>query len=83
MRENRGPEARIRNAAGELLQTVERLPAFFVNVEKIAAQLTNDGLRLHPDALGGLGRGQRPSAAVWWALAAAFIALAAAFVAIS
>ena len=46
---------------GELktLRAVERLPALFADVEKIAGQLTGNGLRLHPDSLAGLGRGQR------------------------
>jgi ubiquinone biosynthesis protein len=79
MRENRGPEARLRNAAGEAMGVVERLPSLLADIEKIAAHLTSDGLRLHPDALAGLGRGQRANAGAWWALAAAFIALAAAF----
>ena len=83
MRENRGPEARLRNAAGDVLRAVERLPSLLSNVEKIAVQLTGSGLRLHPELLASFGRGQRASSAVWWTLAAAFIALAAAFLAIS
>jgi ubiquinone biosynthesis protein len=83
MRENRGPEARLRNAAGDLLHAVERLPSFLSNAEKIAVQLGSGGIRLHPESLAGLGRGQRASSAVWWALAAAFVALSAALLLIS
>ena len=83
MRENRGPEARLRNAADDVLRAVERLPSLFSNIEKIAVQLTGSGLRLHPESLAGFGRGQRASSAIWWTLAAAFIALAAAFLVIS
>ncbi|HZF36061.1 MAG TPA: 2-polyprenylphenol 6-hydroxylase, partial [Candidatus Angelobacter sp.] len=77
MRENRGPEARLRNAADDLLHAVERLPSLLSNVERIAGQLGSGGIRLHPESLAGFGRGQRASNAVWWALAAAFVALAA------
>jgi ubiquinone biosynthesis protein len=83
MRENRGPEARLRNAAGDVLHAIERLPSLLSDVEKIAGQLTGAGLRLHADSLAGFGRGQRASTAVWWTLAAAFIALAAALLVIS
>jgi ubiquinone biosynthesis protein len=83
MRENRGPEARLRNAAGDVLRAVERLPSLLSDVERIAVQLTGGGLRLHPESLASFGRGQRASSAIWWTLAAAFIALAAAFLVIS
>ena len=83
MRENRGPEARLRDAASDALRAVERLPSLLSDVEKIAVQLTSGGLRLHPESLAGFGRGQRANGVVWWTLAAAFIALVAAFLAIS
>jgi ubiquinone biosynthesis protein len=83
MRENRGPEARLRNAAGDVLRAAERLPSMLTDVERIVMQLTGGGLRLHPDSLAGLGRGQRTSNAVWWALTAAIIALAAVLLVIS
>jgi len=79
MRENRGPEARLRDAAAEAKRVVERLPSLVADIEKIAAHLTSDGLRLHPESLSGFGRAQRAGGGLWWALAAAFIALAAAF----
>jgi ubiquinone biosynthesis protein len=83
MRENRGPEARLRNAASDALRAVERLPSLLSDVEKIAVQLSNGGIRLHPESLASFGRGQRANGAVWWTLAAAFVALAAAFLLIS
>ena len=39
MRENRGPEARLRGAADELSTILERLPGLVVNVEAAAADL--------------------------------------------
>ena len=77
MRENRGPEARLRNAAEDVMRAVERLPSLLTDVERIVVQLTSGGLRLHPDSLAGFGRGQRASNAVWWALVVAVVALAA------
>jgi len=82
MRENRGPEARLRTAVGELVRTVERLPSFFSDVEKIAVRLRDGSARPNPESSAGFGQWHRPNTAVWWTLAAAFLALAAAFLVI-
>jgi ubiquinone biosynthesis protein len=73
MRENLGPEARIREAARGVLEGVERLPGFVANVERLAAIVAEKGHRLHPDTLarlidGGLGgrATARGSTVQWW-----------------
>lgn len=72
MRENLGPEARIRDAAREVMEGVERLPGFVANIERLAAIVAEKGHRLHPDTLarlidGDAGRAAaKGSAAQWW-----------------
>jgi ubiquinone biosynthesis protein len=56
MRENRGPEARLRDAAGDVMAALGRLPALVDNVEKLAAAVTKGGMPLHPDALAAIAR---------------------------
>ncbi len=51
MRENRGPEARLRDGAQELLAGLERLPATLSNLEKSAAELASGEIKLHPDTV--------------------------------
>ncbi len=81
MRENRGPEARVREATQDLGRTLERLPAMLANAEQAAADVASGGLRLHPSSLEALGAGRNELGArwaVWIALAALLIALAVA-----
>ncbi len=79
MRENRGPEARVRRAGRELAAALERLPALLDSVETIATDLAAGGLRLHPDSAQSLaGRGGRRM--TYWALGIAIAALAVALV---
>ncbi len=59
MRENRGPEARLRNAAAELLQSAERLPALLANIDKVTARWAEGGVWLSPDAVADFGRKQQ------------------------
>jgi ubiquinone biosynthesis protein len=77
MRENRGPEARIRDAAQEVAQALERLPAMLRNLDKAAAKLAENGLKLHPETAEALARTQGATAwqlrALW--LVAAVLAL--------
>ncbi|MFQ6017979.1 MAG: 2-polyprenylphenol 6-hydroxylase [Kiloniellaceae bacterium] len=80
MQENRGPEARLRNAAQDLAAAFERLPALAANVEAAASDLASGGLRLHPEsvqALKGQGGGRTARWALWIALAALALAVAA------
>jgi ubiquinone biosynthesis protein len=59
MRENRGPEARLRNAAAELLQSAERLPALLANIDKVMGRWAEGGIWLSPDAVADFGRRQQ------------------------
>lgn len=72
MKENLGPEARLREAVRGVMEGVERLPGFVANVERLAAMVAEKGHPLHRDALtrsidGDGGRATaRNSAALWW-----------------
>ncbi len=76
MRQNRGPEARMRNAASDLLHAAERLPALLSNMDKVMAQLAEGGVWRRADRATDLGR--RQNATVRWLilLSAAVAALA-------
>ncbi|MCA1941847.1 MAG: 2-polyprenylphenol 6-hydroxylase [Caenispirillum bisanense] len=58
MRDNLGPEARIRQTVGGVVGTLEKLPKIIDDGEKIAAMITSGGVRLHPETLAALA-GQR------------------------
>jgi len=81
VRENRGPEARLKDAAQDLGESLQRLPRILSEVERASGQIARDGLRLDPDSAkslssAGRDRGSRIAlliAAV--ALVAAIIAL--------
>lgn len=51
MRENRGPEARIKFAAEEFLHVSRRFPAVMRNVDRLVGHLSEGGLKLDPEAL--------------------------------
>ena len=50
MRENRGPEARIGEAASDLMRAIERLPRLLAEAE-IATAVLVEGVRLHPETV--------------------------------
>jgi ubiquinone biosynthesis protein len=57
MRENRGPEARLRDAVTDTMEVLERLPALMRDVEKLGAAIAHGGgLPLHPDTLAQMAR---------------------------
>jgi len=74
MRENRGPEARIREGVEDVLRGLRQLPALADNLERATEELATGRLRLHPESIaqlterngGNLGR---------WALPIALVAL--------
>jgi ubiquinone biosynthesis protein len=73
MRENRGPEARVRETIEEALRIADRLPAVARHLEAALKDLAEGGLRLHPDTLRGLGGRRGPlggPSAPWWLVAA-------------
>jgi ubiquinone biosynthesis protein len=61
-----GPQARVRQATGEIVSTVARLPELARRVERGLAAVADGYLRLHPESLRELrGRGGRSSFAGW------------------
>ncbi|MBT5648378.1 MAG: hypothetical protein HOJ41_10985 [Rhodospirillaceae bacterium] len=79
MIDNMGPEARMREAAEDMLDRLERLPQLIADMEDSIGAVTRDGLRVDPASLESLTRGQARRGA-WriWILAAAAAAVAVA-----
>ncbi|MCP4327532.1 MAG: 2-polyprenylphenol 6-hydroxylase [Alphaproteobacteria bacterium] len=67
IRDNLGPEARLRDAADDFRGAVERLPAFLAEADRALQMFGDGGLRLHPESVRAL-RGGRNSAALLWPL---------------
>jgi ubiquinone biosynthesis protein len=63
IRENRGPEARLREGAESLIGSLERLPDTLRNIESAAARAASGNVRLHPETFEALGA--RRDAAAW------------------
>lgn len=51
MRQNLGPEAKIRETVGNVVGSLERLPRLLAETEKTYSMLVNQGLKLHPDTV--------------------------------
>jgi ubiquinone biosynthesis protein len=70
MMENLGPAARIREAAGDLLEGLERLPRTLANLERATATLADGGVRVPPDRATAVrgGTNQPPGRSIAWAL---------------
>jgi ubiquinone biosynthesis protein len=51
MRDNLGPEARIKDGAREFVSGIERLPGFLTNLDKAVKALAEHGYRLHPETV--------------------------------
>jgi ubiquinone biosynthesis protein len=81
MMENMGPEARMREAADDMLGTLERLPQLIADMEDSIGSATRDGLRINPASLETFARSQRRGG-TWriWALAAAAAIVAVAII---
>lgn len=80
VRANRGPEARLRDAAQDLGETLQRLPRLLSEVERASSQIARDGLRLDPSSarsLRGGGRDQGARLALWIAVGALIVAIVA------
>ena len=77
MRENRGPEARLRDLGAELGRVAARLPTLLSDLEKTVAMAADGGLKLHPDTIAAFAKGNRGRSHIWalWA-AVAILALA-------
>jgi ubiquinone biosynthesis protein len=79
MRENRGLEARVLDAATNVKTLLDRLPSLVHNLEQVAGVLVNEGLQLDDEALGALR--ERRSAALLvavplWLIAVGLLAIA-------
>ena len=78
MRENRGPEARLRESTTEIVESVKRLPAALTNLASLSDDIAKGGLRLHPETLRAFDARNRKTGWHLWALwiAVAVLALA-------
>jgi len=80
MRENRGPQARLRESVEDVLHGLRQLPALADNLERATEELADGRIRLHPDTIAQLTARNGGSLARWAlpvALAALAVALAA------
>ncbi|MDF2764593.1 MAG: ubiB [Rhodospirillales bacterium] len=79
MRENRGPEARLRDAVDDAIFVLQRLPALVAEAERAFTRLGEGGVRLHPETLMALERRDRRNRHRWigWAVALSLAAAAA------
>ncbi|HYH22939.1 MAG TPA: 2-polyprenylphenol 6-hydroxylase [Azospirillum sp.] len=81
MRENRGPEAQIIDDVEAMVRTVRRLPPLVREAERVAAQIAEGGLKLHPTTvrfmLDAWMRRRKTDQLALWAIVAllAFIAV--------
>jgi ubiquinone biosynthesis protein len=62
MRDNRGPEARVAQAAEEALFMVRRFPTVMRNMDRLLHHLAEGGLKLDPEALQVINR----QGSNWW-----------------
>ena len=81
MRENRGPQARLREGVEDLLHGLRQLPALADNLERATAELAAGRIRLHPESLDPLTARQGANLGRW-ALPIAVAALILAFAAL-
>ncbi|HYD32016.1 MAG TPA: 2-polyprenylphenol 6-hydroxylase [Azospirillaceae bacterium] len=82
MREHRGPEARIVDEVESMIRAVRRLPDVLRETERAANQLSNGGLRLHPESVTAIVEGQsRRRRSDLWPVWGAIVVLTAAVIA--
>ncbi len=74
-----GPEGRIRDALGDVIRGIERLPALLADMEESFETMRRSGLKLHPDTVSAMTASRRAGAGRWtlWAAAALGIAVIA------
>jgi ubiquinone biosynthesis protein len=57
MRDNRGPEARLRDMAADTISAFERLPALMSDIQRLGGAISEGGgLPLHPDTVAEIAR---------------------------
>jgi ubiquinone biosynthesis protein len=81
MRENRGPEARVREGIEDALRGLRQLPVLADNLERASEELAAGRFRLHPDSIAEL-TARNGGQLTRWALPVALAALAVALVAL-
>ncbi len=81
MRDNLGPEAKVRDAVEGVSDAIRRLPRLLDGLEESADMVASGRVRLHPDTIRSLrGGGERRTPVVLWlwlVIAALFVALVA------
>jgi len=77
IRDNLGPEARVREAAEGLRDGLARLPNLIADAERVATMLGDGGVKLHPDTVRTMtGEGRRnPMAVPLWIVAILLVIL--------
>jgi len=72
MRENRGPEARLGQAASEIAGIAGRIPDLVSDMEAAAAAIAHGGVKLHPDTVGAFARANDNGQGwlIWFAIGA-------------
>lgn len=60
MRENLGPEAKVRDVIQNLTDAVERLPSMMGDIEKTSRMISEGKIQLHPDTIRALRGEDRP-----------------------
>jgi ubiquinone biosynthesis protein len=76
MVDNLGPEARLWEAADNAASLARRLPLLIERAERAANQITERGIRLHPDSARDIARAQDQGRSPWIWATFAFAALA-------
>jgi ubiquinone biosynthesis protein len=78
---NLGPAARTREAIGDLIEGLERLPRTLAHLERATTSLADAGIRLHPDSFDGLhgtrGTNRSSTTRALWVIAALLASLLA------
>ena len=81
MRDNRGPEARLKQRIDTLLETLDEIPRLFSNLDRLVADWAREGVILHAESLAAQAA-HRARLMPWlvvplWLAAAALMAIAA------
>jgi len=72
-----GPEARLRDAIGDVVRGIERLPALLADMEESFETMRRSGLKLHPETVSAMTQSRGARGLRWpiWAAAAFGVAL--------
>lgn len=77
MRDNLGPEAKVRDAIQNLTEAVERLPGMISDVERSSRMISEGQVQLHPDTIRALRgedqNGRNQSQLLWFGAFALFV----------